>query len=273
MLKQRVLTAIPLAAIVLITILYLDRFYVMLLLALMLCVSTFELTRLIGVEKPPLRWLAALLMTALFYLALPHMDQQASAYHAYLGLALWCLVLLLMFGYRYSGQWSFSQRLLIGLFSALLLWICVHGLMFIHGHFERGGWLLLYLLTLVWVADIGAYFSGKRFGRHKLSPTISPGKTWEGVAGGLLLNLLWASLIFKLSDGWGLTYGAFIALSLLTSALSVVGDLYESILKREAGLKDSGSILPGHGGMLDRIDSVIAATPVFLGGLILLGAV
>ena len=132
---------------------------------------------------------------------------------------------------------------------------------------------MIYLLTLVWVADIGAYFSGRRYGRHKLAPGISPGKTWEGVAGGLVLNALWISLVFLLSDGWGISYLSFLVLGLITSAISVVGDLYESILKREAGLKDSGKLLPGHGGVLDRIDSIIAATPVFISGLYMLTAV
>lgn len=131
----------------------------------------------------------------------------------------------------------------------------------------------MYVLTLVWVADIGAYFSGKKFGRHKLAPGISPGKTIEGVIGGLGLNAVWITVVFIITQGWGVAYIPFLLLGLVTAAISVVGDLYESILKREAGLKDSGKILPGHGGLLDRIDSVIAATPVYLAGLFILGAV
>jgi phosphatidate cytidylyltransferase len=273
MLKQRVLTAIPLALVVLGTIVYLDTQYASYLFGLILFVSMIELANLVAIQSKIMQWSLAALMLLGFFLLLPQMGIRALFYQSYLGLLLWLVILLSMMQYRFSGQWSQTRRLSIGLLSALLLWICVNGLLFIHAHFTNGGWLLMYLLSLVWVADIGAYFSGKRFGRHKLAPGISPGKTWEGVIGGLLLNVFWISLVYALSEGWGLHYLWFLILGLLTSALSVVGDLYESILKREAGLKDSGKILPGHGGILDRIDSVIAATPVYLAGLYMLGAI
>jgi phosphatidate cytidylyltransferase len=272
MLKQRVLTAIPLALVVFGTIVYLDTRYASYLFALILLISLLELSNLVGVQNTVLRWAAAILMTAGFILLLPQMGIRSLFYHSYLGLMLWVSILFWMTQYRFSGQWGSGRKVGVALLSALLLWICVNGLVFIHAHFEQGGWLLMYLLTLVWVADIGAYFSGKKFGKHKLAPGISPGKTWEGVIGGLLLNVLWISLVYSLSNGWGLSYPWFVVLGIVTSALSVVGDLYESILKREAGVKDSGKILPGHGGVLDRIDSVIAATPVYLAGLYMLGA-
>ena len=98
----------------------------------------------------------------------------------------------------------------------------------------------------------------------KLAPAISPGKTWEGLIGGLLANLAWIIVVYQLGSGWGLGLSQFLLISLATSLVSVVGDLFESILKREAGVKDSGKLLPGHGGMLDRVDSVIAAAPVFV---------
>jgi phosphatidate cytidylyltransferase len=131
--------------------------------------------------------------------------------------------------------------------------------------------MLLYLLSLVWVADIGAYFSGRRFGRNKLAPAISPGKTREGLIGGLLANLLWMLVVYWISQGWGIALLPFLLVGVATSLISVVGDLFESVLKREAGVKDSGSLLPGHGGVLDRVDSLIAATPVYVSGLIFAG--
>ncbi len=272
MLKQRVISAVILAVIVVGTILWLDNLYVSALFALILFVSMLELTNMTLTREKPWQWLAGLLMAGLFFATLPLIDLRYLYYLSYAGLVIWLTLLVFMFHYRFSGHWTTAMRLAMFLLSTLLLWICVHGLTFIHGHFAHGPWILMYVLTLVWVADIGAYFSGKRFGRHKLAPGISPGKTWQGVAGGLLLNVAWISLVFLLIDGWGIGFGWFLLLGIATSAISVVGDLYESILKREAGLKDSGRILPGHGGVLDRIDSVIAATPVFISGLYMLGA-
>jgi len=273
MLKQRVITAAILAVVVIGTILWLDSFYLSLILALTLFFSISEMLNMTMTRSHVVQWLAATGMIGMYFWLLPYMEGRVMYYHSYVGLLMWVAILLYLFHYQYSGQWSLSMRLPVSVFSVLLLWICVNGLYFIHQHFEQGGWLLIYLLTLVWVADIGAYFSGKQFGKNKLAPGISPGKTREGVMGGLALNALWITLVYFLSAGWGMDYLSFLLLGLLTSAISVVGDLYESILKREAGLKDSGKILPGHGGVLDRIDSVIAATPVFLSGLYMLGAV
>ena len=150
-----------------------------------------------------------------------------------------------------------------------LLWICVHGLVYLHEVY--GGEMLLYLFSLVWIADIGAYFSGRKFGKHKLAPAISPSKTWEGLVGGLLANLFWIIGVYQFASGWGLGLPQFLLIGLATSLISVVGDLFESILNREAGVKDSGKLLPGHGGVLDRVDSVIAAAPVFVVGIFILG--
>jgi len=127
---------------------------------------------------------------------------------------------------------------------------------------------LLFTLFLVWAADTGAYFAGRAFGRHKLAPQVSPGKTWEGVAGGLVLAGVLAALA---APGFGQATAPFVLLCLLVAGFSVVGDLSESLFKRHAGLKDSGHLIPGHGGMLDRIDSITAAAPLLMLGVLLLG--
>jgi phosphatidate cytidylyltransferase len=134
-----------------------------------------------------------------------------------------------------------------------------------------GPWVLLAVMAMVWVADIAAYFSGRRFGRHKLAPAISPGKTWEGAWGAALGVLLYGFGVAAASGQLaslspiGMVLLAFFLL--LFTAISIEGDLFESLLKRQAGIKDSSQLLPGHGGILDRIDSLTSTLP--LAGLML----
>jgi len=129
-------------------------------------------------------------------------------------------------------------------------------------------WYLLILLLLTSGADIGAFFAGRAFGRHKLAPLISPGKTWEGVVGGVLL----VAVVAAIASRWlPVVAPLFILLCIGVALLSVVGDLSESLFKRQAGMKDSGSLFPGHGGVLDRVDSLTAAAPLFWLGLHCLG--
>ncbi len=124
--------------------------------------------------------------------------------------------------------------------------------------------ILLFVMCLVWVADIGAYFSGRRFGKTKLAPSISPGKTWEGVAGAILGVSIYVILVWKFTP-YGVNF-ALLPVLLLTSwwwvGLAVIGDLFESAIKRQAGVKDSGALLPGHGGLLDRIDALTPTLPL-----------
>ncbi len=125
-------------------------------------------------------------------------------------------------------------------------------------------WHLLSLMAVVWIADTGAYFAGRGFGRHKLAPSISPGKTWEGVAGGAACVALYLAIL-QGTGGAGegpLAGAAGWSLAVTLTALSVLGDLFESLVKRQAGAKDSGTLLPGHGGVLDRIDGLTSTLPV-----------
>jgi phosphatidate cytidylyltransferase len=130
---------------------------------------------------------------------------------------------------------------------------------------------LLFLFVLIWIADIAAYVAGKTWGRRKLSPLLSPGKTWEGVFGAtfaILIAAVSGALYFDFQGGKII---GFILICLLSLVFSIVGDLVESIMKRQQGVKDSGAVLPGHGGVLDRIDSLTAASSVYVLGLLLLG--
>jgi phosphatidate cytidylyltransferase len=134
----------------------------------------------------------------------------------------------------------------------------------------QGADWMLFALVLIWVADIGAFFAGQRFGRLRLAPEVSPGKTWEGAVGGVAVSALVA---VAGSVRFGVPLAVFLPLCLAAVAFSIVGDLTESLLKRSAGLKDSGTIFPGHGGVMDRIDSLTGAAPVLLLGLTLMGVV
>lgn len=150
---------------------------------------------------------------------------------------------------------------------AALAWLA---LVRLHAVPELGPRLVLLLLVLIWVADSAAYFTGRALGRHKLAPVVSPGKTLEGLTGALVGAGTLGLILVGLDLLGGLGPPAAIVLCLGVALLSVAGDLFESYAKRAAGLKDSGALLPGHGGVLDRIDSLIAAAPVFLLGLLLL---
>ena len=153
-------------------------------------------------------------------------------------------------------------KLLIGYLVLIPAWVAMVGM---KAH-PQGDSMIFMLFLLVWGADIGAYFAGKRFGRNKLIPKVSPGKTREGVLGGLSVCVMVAigfAITTQLSAGEAI---ALMLLALVTGMVSVLGDLFESMFKRERGIKDSGRLLPGHGGILDRIDSLTAAAPIFLLG-------
>lgn len=160
------------------------------------------------------------------------------------------------------GDQPDSSLLATGVFVLLTTAVSMNALRF-HVTAHSVG-LLLYVLALVWMMDIGAYFAGKRFGKNKLAPLISPGKTREGVAGGVCAALALLLITLLVSGSFRQQALLFLLASLLAALISVVGDLYESRLKRARGIKDSSQIIPGHGGVLDRIDGVVASTPVFL---------
>jgi phosphatidate cytidylyltransferase len=132
----------------------------------------------------------------------------------------------------------------------------------------------MYFLILIWAADISAYFAGKKWGTTQLAPEISPGKTVAGMYGALIAGTVWAAIFigyYGYRDGFvWIRIFDFILLSVLTVLISIYGDLFVSVVKRQRGVKDSGSLLPGHGGVLDRIDSLIAAIPFFYAGVYLI---
>lgn len=182
----------------------------------------------------------------------------------------WLLAAVLVSQYPKSTHFWSNNLILRGLMGMLTLIPCWLAVNLIRNAGALGIELLLFLFILIWGADSGAYFAGRRWGKHKLAPSVSPGKTWEGLAGALCVTLLIAGAAGWLMHMPATLWGLMILVAIITVMFSVLGDLFESMLKRNVGLKDSGRVLPGHGGVLDRIDSLTAAAPVFLIGIELL---
>lgn len=173
--------------------------------------------------------------------------------------AFWILVVPLWFRFKWSLAGNDFFGYLLGALVILPTWAAMVALHAV------STWLLLAVMALVWVADISAYFAGRAFGRHKLAPTISPGKTWEGVAGAVAGVMIYGGIVLNWSPLAGqvpLPVPLLVLLLILLTAVSVMGDLFESLLKRQAGIKDSSNLLPGHGGVLDRIDALTSTLPL-----------
>ncbi|MEK6749981.1 MAG: phosphatidate cytidylyltransferase [Pseudomonadota bacterium] len=264
MLKQRILTALVLAPLVIWGILSLPTLWFGGLVGLFVTVGAWEWARLAGFESTLARIMFASLVGVL--LVLMGMATALSEWNLLIAGAViwWGYATWVVFGYDGAQNPARSiARLSVGLVLLLPAWLA---LVKLHGS-AQGPMALLFLMVLIWGADSGAYFAGRAFGKHKLAPKVSPGKSWEGVAGALLLTLSVAIGGGVWLWQWqGMQVVMFVVLCVVTVALSIVGDLYESMAKRRVGIKDSGNILPGHGGVLDRIDSLTSAAPVFVLG-------
>ena len=188
-----------------------------------------------------------------------------------IGVAWWLLALAWLGRSRFASDHDTHARVFKLAAAALAVIPAWCALAWIHASEPNGHRWLLTALMVVWAADTGAYFSGRKFGRHKLSPKISPNKTVEGLAGGILLAIVVGVLLSLVAGASVAQLPAVALVSLLAALFSVVGDLFESLLKRHAGVKDSGHMIPGHGGILDRLDGVLAALPAFALGKAVLG--
>jgi phosphatidate cytidylyltransferase len=271
MLKQRVLTAIILIPLFVGLVLKLPPRGFCLLTSLLVVVSAIEWSGLMGIKGFPKSIIFPFLMIILIvnglYLLATHVVSVPEV--MYVAFAFWIIAAFWVFSYpKTSNIWG-KGVLVRGIMGILVLMPCWLALNFIRV-LPSGEYILLALFVLIWGADTGAYFAGKKWGKHKIIPIVSPGKSWEGLAGALITTVLLVfciltSLKFPTVDIW-----ALLVLSLVTVLFSVLGDLFESMLKRKVDLKDSGAILPGHGGILDRIDSLTAAAPIFALGLILM---
>jgi phosphatidate cytidylyltransferase len=259
MLRQRIITALLLLPLALGGFFLLQDLAFALFIGLVICLAAWEWAQLAGLGTQPLRIAYAAGVAVL--LCLLYLNPQLAAVVLLLAMFWWLLALLLVVGYPQSARYWLGAipRLLIGLLVLLPAW---QGLLLLK-HWPLGNGLILAVMVLVWAADIGAYFAGRAFGRRKLAPRVSPGKSWEGVLGGMLASLA-ITLAVALYREWNsLETGLALAGAALVVLVSVLGDLNESMFKRQAGLKDSSNLLPGHGGVLDRIDSLTAAVPLF----------
>ena len=270
MLKQRLLTAAVLIPLFVWGVLALPPDYFALLLAAVVLVAAAEWGRLVGLPPVGRAGFVALMALAMVFATVAPPPAEYLRGIATVAVLWWAFATGWIRRYEAGGQalpTSSWGGALAGVAVLLPPWLALTAL---HRDPATGPAYVLFLFVLVWAADSGAYFAGRRYGRRKLAPRVSPGKTWEGVLGGAgasLLVALGGAFIFNLSV---LATLIFMFLCAVVVVISVVGDLLESLFKREAGVKDSGRFLPGHGGALDRIDSITAAAPVFYAGLALI---
>ena len=262
-LKQRLITAFVLIAAVFVCVLLLPNvWFAVVSLLVFVSISGWEWSRLVSLEGFHRGlYVAWLLLVA--YFAYRWNDFRVIV--MVLGLAWWAFVLVLLAIYEQGNTLNKENKWLLRVSAFFVLvpaWVALISL-----HELHPSWVI-YLIALVAMADSGAYFTGKAFGKNKLAPELSPGKTREGMLGGLIgattLSIFGAWYFALPIHDWFY----FIVLSMIVAVMSVAGDLFESLMKREVGQKDSGNILPGHGGMLDRVDGLLAALPIFTMGIL-----
>lgn len=265
-LRARVITAAVLIALLLAVLFGLPASATVIVLALTVLVGAWEWSGFVAPRRPWVRGTYVLLIGMALALAWRFSATRAGLELLLEGALLWWFVAL---------AWITLAPQRVGHGSAAVAGVCALvpawvALVRLRLDAVRGAEWVLFCLLLVWVADIGAYFTGRRFGRIRLAPRISPGKTWEGALGGVLACI---PVAVAGSFWFSVPLGRFVVLCLAAAGFSIVGDLTESLLKRFAGVKDSGQLFPGHGGVMDRIDSLTGAAPVLLLGLTVMGVV
>ena len=271
MLKTRIITALFIALGTFVILFLLPAWGFRHAMTVLWLLGCWEFTRLADLGRIT-RWFLLVIQGVLFTVMTLHWEGMASHALAFLVAATlsWCIMFLRLLSFRPETRPGLNYRL-VSFFCAIAgLGFAWFALAWLRGR-DSGQFLVLLLLFTIWAADTGAYFAGRAFGRNKLAPQISPGKTREGLFGGLLLALVVA---FSLAAWTGLLPDAlaiFALLTVTTVVTSAGGDLFISLHKRTVGLKDTGKLFPGHGGVLDRFDSLMAASPFFALGALVLG--
>lgn len=266
MLLPRILTALILAPLFIWAIFAMPTNYFSYLLLLFVALGAWEFTRLIKIERSLYRALVSAGIVGCAIAASTHAQNLQTV--LMVSVVWWGLNLYWVVSYPNNIQsWYGSGiiRVMGGVMLLAPMWVALASL---HSNYDSEYFLLLMLL--IWGADSGAYFVGRAFGKRKLAPNVSPGKSIEGVIGGIGLAVIIMLVFLQYQNVSINAYAGYLLLAIVVSSVSVLGDLYESLFKRTSGIKDSGNILPGHGGILDRIDSLTAAAPFFLLGLSLL---
>lgn len=267
MLKKRILSAIFLIAAFLFILIYFSSQLFCLLISIIMLFAAWEWTKISEIKKVSSRIFYLIIVASLLILLLFVPLQYF--YFLFIATFIWWIIAFLLIISFSLGDFSWGKsiflRATMGLFVLIPCWAALNDLR----NQTQGVSQLIFLFFLIWGADSAAYFAGKKWGKHHLAPRVSPGKTIEGLMGALIfafvfsLFVQWFAKIPWSQWWWG------IVLSLITVLFSVVGDLFESMIKRVAHLKDSGNVIPGHGGVLDRIDSLTAAVPIFTLGALL----
>ncbi|UTO05166.1 phosphatidate cytidylyltransferase [Moraxella sp. FZLJ2107] len=234
--------------------------FVLPLLAAGVLIAAHEWTKLMPKVKYPARFILAVLLLTILSVFVPW---TWVAWWA-VSLGIWVMATAWVLQYPAQEKWYGKRLVYMG---AVILTAAITAM---YGLWQMSPWWLMYVFLLVWCADSGAYFVGRKLGKRKLAPNVSPNKSIEGLIGGLVTAGIVTVIVGNYLQLSGTALALFLLLSAVTVLASVLGDLFESMLKRRAGIKDSGSILPGHGGVLDRIDSLLSATPVFAFGFWLL---
>lgn len=228
------------------------------LLSLGVVIAAHEWTKLMPKRKFPARFILLVLFITLMSVFVP----RSWVLWWILSLGIWIMALKWVLVYPAQEKWYGRRLFFMGVV------ILVAAITAMYSLWQMSPWWLMYVFLLVWCADSGAYFVGRKFGKRKLAPNVSPNKSIEGLIGGLVTSAVVAVVVGYVYLSLNLVaLTVFLLLSGATVVSSVLGDLFESMLKRRAGIKDSGTILPGHGGVLDRIDSLLSATPIFAFGV------
>ncbi len=266
MLKQRIITALILAPLALGCVLFLPPVAFSIVIVLVIMLGGWEWANLAGFKESWQR----VGFAAVTGLACWLVSEIPEVWVLSVAVIWWLLAFVMVKQYPASARYCENRwlRLVMGILTLVPAWTGLAELK----HVNPDGMSIIMVLLLVWAADVGAYFAGKNLGRHKLAENVSPKKTIEGLVGGLLASLCIAAVIglyhdFTFARGLG-----FLLLTIVVVLVSILGDLFESLLKRERGIKDSSNLLPGHGGILDRIDSLTAAVPVFALVLVISGS-